>query len=108
MTYPAIIHVRNFVEHIEPDPARPGKGLSLQLRVSLNIPRKEIQSDDVEQDEIPTLIRFFNDSNQPDLYKPNTFVYSSGSFLTTSSDDEKLHIVIHAHNLDRLYLAQSD
>ncbi|KAJ5111788.1 hypothetical protein NUU61_001418 [Penicillium alfredii] len=100
-TYPAILHIRDFIDHVEPDPTRPGKGLSMQLRISLNIPWKDIQSDDVEQDEIPTLVRFFNDSNQSDLYKPNTFVYSSGSFLTTSSDDEKFHIVLHAHNLDR-------
>lgn len=100
-TFPAIIHIRDFVEHVEPDPTRPGKGLSLQLRVSLNLPWKDIQSDDVEQDEILTLVRFFNEGNQSDLYKPNTFVYSSGSFLTTSSDDEEFHIVLHAHNLDR-------
>ncbi|KZN87629.1 hypothetical protein EN45_061900 [Penicillium chrysogenum] len=97
-TFPAIIHIRDFVEHVEPDPTRPGKGLSMQLRISLNIPWKDIQSDDVEQDDIPTLVRFFNEGNQSDLYKPNTFVYSSGSFLTTSSDDEELfHIVLHAH-----------
>jgi hypothetical protein len=34
--------------------------VSLQLRVSLNIPSQDIHSDDVEQNEIPTLIRFFN------------------------------------------------
>ncbi|KAJ6168290.1 hypothetical protein N7497_001133 [Penicillium chrysogenum] len=101
-TFPAIIHIRDFVEHVEPDPTRPGKGLSMQLRISLNIPWKDIQPDDVEQDDIPTLVRFFNEGNQSDLYKPNTFVYSSGSFLTTSSDDEELfHIVLHAHSLDR-------
>lgn len=100
-TFPAIIHIRDFVEHVEPDPTRPGKGLSMQLRVSLNLPWKDIQSDDVEQDEILTLVRFFNEGNQSDLYKPNTFVYSFGSFLTTSSDDEEFHIVLHAHNLDR-------
>jgi hypothetical protein len=100
-TWPAIIHIRDFIDHVEPDPTRPGKGLSMQLRISLNIPCKGIQSDDVEQNGIPTLVRFFNEGNQSDLYKPNAFVYSSGSFLTTSSDAEKFHIVIHAHNIDR-------
>jgi hypothetical protein len=100
-TCPAIIHIRDFVEHVEPDPTRPGKGLSMQLRISLNIPLKDIQSDNVEQNEIPTLLRFFNEGNQSGLYNPNTFIYSSGSFLTTSSDDEEFHIVIHAHTLDR-------
>ncbi|KAJ5367174.1 hypothetical protein N7541_001115 [Penicillium brevicompactum] len=99
-SFPAILHVRDFIENVEPDPTRPGKGLSIQLRVSLNIPSQDIQSDDVEQHEIPTLIRFFNEGNRPDLYQPNAFVYSSGSFLTTSSDDEGFHIVLHAHNLD--------
>lgn len=88
------------MEHVEQDPTRQGKGLSMQLRVSLNIPQKDMQSDDVEQDEITTLITVFNKGNQSDLYKPNTFVYSSGSFLTTS-DDERFHTVLHAHNLNR-------
>lgn len=100
-TCPAIIHIRDFIDHVEPDPTRPGKGLSIQLRLSLNIPWKDVYSDDVEQDEIPTLVRFFNDGNQSDRYKPNTFIYSSASFLTTSSDDEEFHIVLHAHSLDR-------
>lgn len=100
-TCPAIIHVRDFVEQVEPDPTRPGKGLSMQLRISLNIPLKDIQSDDVEQDEVPTLVRFFNEGNQSDHYKPNTFVYSSGSFLTISSEDEEFHIIIQAHTLNR-------
>ncbi|CAG8250612.1 unnamed protein product [Penicillium salamii] len=39
--------------------------------------------------------------NQPNLYQPNAFVYSSESFLTTSSNDEGFHIILHAHNLDR-------
>jgi hypothetical protein len=46
----------------------------MQLRISLNIPLKDIQSDDVEQDEIPTLLRFFTEGNQSDLYKLNTFI----------------------------------
>jgi hypothetical protein len=100
-TCPAIIHIRDFVKHVEPDPTRPGEGLSMQLRISLNIPLKDIQSDDVEHDEIPTLLRFFNEGNQSALYKSNTFVYSSGSFLTTSTNDEEFHIIIHAHTLDR-------
>jgi hypothetical protein len=98
---PAVIHIRDFVEHVEPDPTRPGKGHSMQLRISLNIPLKDVQSEDVKQDEIPTLVRLFNEGNQSDIYTPNTFVYSSGSFLNTSSDDEEFHIIIHAHTLDR-------
>ncbi|KAJ5394721.1 hypothetical protein N7509_006508 [Penicillium cosmopolitanum] len=73
----------------------------MQLCISLNILLKDNQSDDVEQDEIPTLLRFFNEGNQSDLYKSNTFIYSSGSFLTTSSGDDDFHIIIQAHTLDR-------
>jgi hypothetical protein len=73
----------------------------MQLRVSLNIPTKDIQSDDVEQEEIPTLISFSNEGNQSALDLSDAFINSSGSFLTTSSDYEGFHIVLHAHNLDR-------
>lgn len=55
------------LRHLEPDPTRPGKGLSMQLRISLNIPLKDIQSDDVARDEMLTLLRFFNEGNQSDL-----------------------------------------
>lgn len=99
-TFPAILHVRDFVEHVEPDPTRPGKALSMQLRVALNIPFRDIESDDVDSSEIPTLIRFFNEGNRSEICQPNTFVYSSGAFLTTSSEDEDFHIILHAHNLD--------
>ena len=64
-------------------------------------PFKDIESDDVESSEIPTLIRFFNEGNRSEICQPNAFVYSSGTFLTTSSEDEDFHIVLHAHNLDR-------
>jgi hypothetical protein len=60
-SFQAILHIRDFTEHVEPDPARPGKGLSVQLRVSFNILDKHVQSDDVEQDDIPTVFRLFNE-----------------------------------------------
>jgi hypothetical protein len=98
---PAILHIRDFIDYVEPDPTHPGKALSMQLRVLLNIPGKDVQSDDVEQDDIPTLIRFFNEGNRPDLYQPNAFVYAWGSFLT-NSDSEDFHILLHATSVDRL------
>jgi hypothetical protein len=100
-SFPAILHIRDFIDHVEQDPTRPGKGLSMQLRVSLNIPDKDIQSDDVEQDAIPTLIRFFNEGNRPDLYQPNTFIYAWGSFLANASNSEDFHILLHANSVDR-------
>jgi hypothetical protein len=36
-SFPSILYVCDFVENIEPDLIYPGKGLSIQLRVSLNI-----------------------------------------------------------------------
>ena len=103
-SFPAILHIRDFIENVEPDPTRPGKGLSKQLRVSLNIPDKDVKSDDVEQDDIPTLVRFFNEGNRPDLYQPNAFVYAWGSFLTSSSDSDEFHIILHANSVDRLVI----
>jgi hypothetical protein len=51
----------------------PGKGLFMQLRFSLNIPDKAVHSEDVEQDNIPTLVRLFNEGNRSSLYQPDTF-----------------------------------
>jgi hypothetical protein len=44
----AILHIRDFIDQVEPDPTRPDKALALQLRISLNIPQKDALSDDVE------------------------------------------------------------
>lgn len=42
-TYPTIIHMPDFIVYIELDSTRPGTGRRIQLRISLNIPCKEIQ-----------------------------------------------------------------
>lgn len=73
---PAVLHIQDFIEHVEPDPTRPGTNLALQLHVSLNILEKDVYSDNVEQDDIPTLIRFFADTNHTDSHQPNTFIYT--------------------------------
>lgn len=93
--------MRDFVEHIEPDSIHPGKALSMQLHIALNIPFKDIESDNIESSEIPTLIRFFNENNRSEICQPNAFVYSSGAFLTISSEDKDFHIILHTHILDR-------
>jgi hypothetical protein len=92
--FPAVLHVLDFVDHVEPDPTRPGKALSMHLRVSLNVQFKDIESDDVESKEIHTLVSLFNGGNQPDIYLPNIFVYSPKSFLTTSSEDDGFHVIL--------------
>jgi hypothetical protein len=70
-TCPATIHIRDFIDGVEPDPTRPGKSLALQLRLSLNIPDKDEQSDDVTQGDIPTLIRFFSQMSSSMLGVPS-------------------------------------
>jgi hypothetical protein len=106
-TFPAILHIRDFIEQVEQDPARPGKGLALQLRISLNIPDKDAQSDDVEQQDIPTMVRFFSDLGRSDIYHENTFIYAWGSFLTATTQDEGFHILLHAHTVDRYVILSS-
>lgn len=101
ITNPVVLHIRDFINHAEPDPTRPGNSLAIQLHVSLNVPYKDICSDDIEQDDIPTLIRFFNERNQPDSYQQNAFVYASGTFLTDCSDEEEFHILLHANTISR-------
>lgn len=100
-SFPTVLHIRDFIEQVEQDPTRPGKGLALQLRISLNIPEKDTQSDDVEQQDIPTMIRFFSDHGRSDIYNENCFVYAWGSFLTATTQDQGFHILLHAHTVDR-------
>jgi hypothetical protein len=75
-SFPAILYVRDFIEQVEQDLTRLGKGLALQLRISLNIPEKDAQSDDIEQQDILTLVRFFSDLGRSDIYRENAFVYA--------------------------------
>lgn len=100
-TGPAVLYIRDFVEQCEPDPTRPGKGLALQLHISLNIPEKDVLSDDVDISEIPTIVRFFSESCHSNLYQPNVFIYASGSFLTATTPELGFHILLHANTVDR-------
>ncbi|GFG21446.1 hypothetical protein IFM5058_11047 [Aspergillus udagawae] len=99
-TCPATIHIRDFIDCVEPDPTRPSKNLALQLRLSLNIPDKDEQSDDVTQGDIPTLIRFFSQTTRNEIYQPNVFIYAWGSFLTATTQEDGFHILLHAHAVD--------
>lgn len=53
---PATILIRDLINPAEFDPTRPGKNLALHLCLSLDIPAKDEQSDDVTHEDIPTLI----------------------------------------------------
>jgi hypothetical protein len=39
-TDPVDLHIHDFINHVDPDPTRPGKGLSMQLHVPLTYPTK--------------------------------------------------------------------
>jgi hypothetical protein len=65
---PAILHIQDFIKYVELDPTRLGINLTFQLCVSLNILEKDVYLDDVDQDDIPTLIRFFVEMNYTDSY----------------------------------------
>jgi hypothetical protein len=100
-TSPTILHMRDFVEHVGPDPTRPGKSLAMQLQSPLNIPfQLDAQSIDVQGQEIPTLIRFFCETAHLPLYEPEVFVYAWGSFLTTTTEDG-LQIILNANAVSR-------
>lgn len=100
-TFLAVIHIRDFINYIEQDPTCPGKGLALQLHVSLNLPEKDAQSDNVEQKEVLALVCFFNVASRSDLYFSNTFIYAWGAFLTTITKDLGFYILLHAHSIDQ-------
>jgi hypothetical protein len=101
-TLPAVLHIRDFIEDVAPDPTRPDKRLAMQLKSPLNIPiQLSMQSDDVEVQEIPTMICFFCETGHSHLYEPEVFVYAWGPFLTTITKDEGFHIILNAHTVSR-------
>jgi hypothetical protein len=55
---PAILHLRDFINSVGPDPSRPDQGLALQIEASLHLPfQSDLYSDDVELTALPTTIR---------------------------------------------------
>ncbi|KAN0083614.1 hypothetical protein V8E54_002702 [Elaphomyces granulatus] len=90
------IHIRDFVQEIQHDPTRPGYDGALQLHSNLNIPpvQGEELSDDIDIVGIPALIRIFTGIGSRDRYKPNVFVYATGSFNVNTSPDGLPLIVI--------------
>ncbi|KAN0073046.1 hypothetical protein V8E54_009160 [Elaphomyces granulatus] len=83
-----IIRTAHYVPSAErggADPTRPGYDGALQLHSNLNIPpvQGEELSDDIDIVGIPALIRIFTGISSMDRYKPNVFVYATGSFNLT-------------------------
>jgi hypothetical protein len=82
ITSPAIIHVRDFIENVEPDPSRPDHSSNIQLQMSLNIPcllTLEEESDDVESAMIQTSIRIFCPRSRLYDYERNMFAFTWGT-----------------------------
>jgi hypothetical protein len=87
-----IIRTAHYVPSAErggADPTRPGYDGALQLHSNLNIPpvQGEELSDDIDIVGIPALIRIFTGISSMDRYKPNVFVYATGSFNVNTSLD---------------------
>ena len=65
--YVILLNILNQTPHVQVK-----KALSMQLCVALNMPFKDIESDDAESSEIPTLIRFFNEDNRSEIAECHT------------------------------------
>jgi hypothetical protein len=99
-TSPTILHIRDFVDHIGPDLTWPGKALAIQLQSPLNIPiQLDTQSDNIQPQEITTVIYIFYKTGNSHLYKANIFIYAWGSFLTTITKDEGLQIIVNINSI---------
>jgi hypothetical protein len=98
---PAILHLRDFIDSVGPDPSRPEQGLALKIEASLHLPfQTNLYLDDIELNELLTTIHFFASPGNPLSYEPNKFIYAWGSFLTSVGPDGSLHLILHAHKVD--------
>jgi hypothetical protein len=98
----AIIHLRDFIEKVGPDPTCPDQTHILQIQASLNIPsvKPEEQSDDINVCPIPALIRFFTPAGRADLYQQDVFVYVRGPFHVANHLRGQPKIMINAYTVD--------
>lgn len=98
---PAILHLRDFINKVGPDPSRPGQGLALQIEASLHLPfQTDLYSDDVELTGLPTTVHFFASPGNSQSYDPNKFFYAWGSFLTCVDPEGSLRLILNAHEVD--------
>jgi hypothetical protein len=102
-TSPAILHIRDFVDDLGPDPARPTQDRYFQILCSLTIPAcYEANSDDVETDVfIPTQVRFYAALSLSSDLAPEALIYAWGSFLTNMNTLNELEILLHAYTVQR-------
>lgn len=74
---PAILHLRDFINSVGPDPSRPGQGLALQIEASLHLPfQTDLYSDDVDLTGLPTTVHFFASLGNSQSYDSNKFIYA--------------------------------
>ena len=99
---PAIIHLRDFVETVGPDPTRPDQQAAIQLQTVLNIPslQPDEQSNDMEICPVPALVRIFTLLGQLHLYQQEVFVYMMGLFYIVPSLDGQPQIIVNAYTAD--------
>jgi hypothetical protein len=97
---PAILHIRDFLESVTPDPARPDQQSALQLHCLLNIPfQADYLSDDAEALRF-LLLCFFCPIGRSHLYEANVFIYAWGPFFTINGLDGQLQLILQANELD--------
>jgi hypothetical protein len=113
---PAIIHLRDFVEAVGPDPTRLDQQAAIQLQIALNIPpvQPDEQSDDLDICSIPTLVRVYTLPGQSPLYQQDVFTYVMGSFSMLTLDGQP-QMTVNAYTSDwsapilsYLFLAYTD
>lgn len=98
---PAILHVRDFIDQVGPDPTRVQQPAALQIQSTLNIPyEQDMQPDDVQFDPIPLRVYFYATPGLTHPYEPNAFFYAWGAFNTHIADG-KVEIALHAHQVHR-------
>lgn len=74
---PAILHLREFIDSVGPDPSRPEQGLALQIEAPLHLPfQTNLYSDNVKLNKLPTTILYFVSPDNPQSYEPNKFIYA--------------------------------
>jgi hypothetical protein len=90
------------VDAMGPDLTRPAQSSALQLELTLHVPfHWDGQTDDVEAQDVRTLVRWFCEPGRSHLYEAGAFVYTWGSFLCQYTAEDGLEVVVQAHSVDR-------
>jgi len=75
--FPAILYVRDFIDHVGLDPKRAQQSSALLIRSAVNIPyEQDTLSTNVQCGAIPILIHFYATPALLHLYEPDSFFYA--------------------------------